>query len=224
MQPTRKPRMKICCISSKQEAQLAIHYGASALGLVSAMPSGPGVIAETMIAEIADTIPPAVATFLLTSQQDAEAIIVQQRRCHTNTIQICDSLHIDGYKKLKEALPGIALVQVVHVRGRGSIDEAAAVAPYVNGILLDSGNQSLAIKELGGTGRIHNWEISKAIREVVDVPIFLAGGLNADNVAEAIRQVQPFGVDICSGVRTNGELDETKLARYFNSIANALEG
>jgi phosphoribosylanthranilate isomerase len=115
-------------------------------------------------------------------------------------------------------------VQVVHVRGRESIDEAAAVAPYVNGILLDSGNQSLAIKELGGTGRIHNWEISKALRELVDVPIFLAGGLNADNVAEAIRQVQPFGVDICSGVRSNGELDEMKLAKYFNCIANALEG
>src|SRR5438270_12402729 len=120
MQATLKPRMKICCISSKQEAQLAIQYGASALGLVSAMPSGPGVISEAMIAEIADTIPPAVATFLLTSQQDVDAIIVQQRRCRTNTIQICDSLHVDGYKKLEETLPGIALVQVIHVRGRKS--------------------------------------------------------------------------------------------------------
>src|SRR5436305_1634211 len=161
MQPTRKPRIKICCISSKQEAQLAISYGASALGLVSAMPSGPGVIEEALIAEIAETIPPAVASFLLTSQQDPEVIIEQQRRCRTNTLQICDSLYVNGYKKLRKALPGIALVQVIHVRG----EEAIEVAPYVHGILLDSGNPSLAVKELGGTGRRHNWEISRKIRE-----------------------------------------------------------
>src|SRR5437763_11547627 len=194
MQPTKKPRIKICCMGSISEAQLAISYGASALGLVSAMPSGPGVISETLIAQIAETIPPGVASFLLTSQQDPDAIIEQQRRCRTNTIQIVDSLHIDGYKKLKDAMPGIALVQVIHVMEQQSIEEAVTVAPYVNAILLDSGNPSLAIKELGGTGRVHNWEISRAIREAVDVPIFLAGGLNADNVVQAIRQVGPFGV------------------------------
>jgi phosphoribosylanthranilate isomerase len=219
MQPTQKPRVKICCISSVQEAQLAIRYGASALGLVSEMPSGPGVIPETSIAEIASSIPPGVASFLLTSKQEPDAIIAQQHHCRTNTIQICDSLYIYGYKKLRDALPGIALVQVIHVRSDESFEEAVSVAPYVNGILLDSGNQSLAIKELGGTGRTHNWEISRAIREAVHVPVFLAGGLNAANVAEAISLVQPFGVDICSGVRTDGELDETKLAQFFSSVA-----
>jgi phosphoribosylanthranilate isomerase len=224
MQTTQKPRVKICCISSVEEAQLAIHYGASALGLVSEMPSGPGVISETSIAEIAMSIPPAVASFLLTSKQDPTAIIAQQRHCRTNTIQICDSLHIDSYKKLRSALPGIALVQVIHVRGPESIGEAVGVAPYVNGILLDSGNQSLAVKELGGTGHTHDWKISKAIREAVDVPIFLAGGLNATNVAEGIRQVRPFGVDVCSGVRTDGKLDKEKLARFFSSVAAPSQG
>jgi phosphoribosylanthranilate isomerase len=222
LQPTKKPRIKICCISSIYEAQLAIQHGASALGLVSSMPSGPGVITEDLIAQIAITIPPSVSSFLLTSKQDAGAIIAQQRKCGTNTIQIVDHFSIEGYKKLRDALPGISLVQVIHVKDEESLEEALSIAPYINGILLDSGNQSLPIKELGGTGRIHDWTISQKIREAVDIPLFLAGGLNADNVVEAITQVRPFGVDLCSGVRTNGRLDGEKLARFFNQVYSVI--
>lgn len=218
MQATKKPRVKICCISSIEEAQLAIHYGASALGLVSSMPSGPGVIAEDLIAEIAATIPPGVASFLLTSKQDVASIIEQQRHCKVNTIQICDRLLHGTYDELRAALPGIALVQVIHVTGDESLAEALSVAPHVHALLLDSGNQSLAIKELGGTGRVHNWEISRAIRAQVSIPIFLAGGLNPTNIKQAISQVGPFGLDICSGVRKNGQLDEALLAKFFTSV------
>ncbi len=221
MQPTPKPRVKICCISSVQEAQLAIRYGASALGLVSAMPSGPGVIEEAQIARITANIPPGIASFLLTSQQDPHIVIEQQRRCRANTLQLVDRFTINGYENLLEALPGISIVQVIHVTGEESIEEAVAVTPYVHAILLDSGNPALDVKELGGTGRIHNWEISRQIRQVVNVPLFLAGGLNAENVAQAITTVRPFGIDICSGVRTRGKLDEEKLLRFFHSIAQA---
>lgn len=221
MQPSKKPRVKICCISSQQEAQMAIEAGASALGLVSAMPSGPGPIPEELIAEIAARIPPGVASFLLTSRQDAASIIAQQRRCRVNTLQLVDRVEDGTYAALRAALPGIALVQVIHVRGPESFEEAVRIAPQVDALLLDSGNQTLAIKELGGTGRVHDWQISRAIREAVEVPLYLAGGLNAGNVAEAIRLVQPFGVDICSGVRTNGQLDAAKLASFFASIASA---
>ncbi len=218
MQPAHKPRVKICCINSIEEARLAIRYGAAAVGLVSSMPSGPGVIAEALIARIAARIPPAVASFLLTSKQDSAAIIEQQRRCGANTLQLVDSIPLEDYAVLRAALPGIALVQVIHVVDETAIEEARRVAPYVNGILLDSGNPSLRIKELGGTGRRHNWQISRVIREIVEVPVFLAGGLNADNIAEAIQQVAPFGVDVCSGVRTSDQLDEQKLAAFFSHI------
>ena len=99
-----------------------------------------------------------------------------------------------------------------------SVDEAIAVAPHVDAILLDSGNQSLAIKELGGTGRTHDWSLSRRIREAIDVPIFLAGGLNPTNVAAAIREVQPFGIDVCSGLRTEGDLDPQKLSEFIRAI------
>src|SRR6185369_6960963 len=155
MQPVSRPRVKVCCIASVVEAWLAIEHGASAVGLVSAMPSGPGPIAEELIAEIAGTIPPGVSSFLLTCQDDVDAIVDQQRRTRVNTIQVCDRLPPGSYARLREELPGVSLVQVVHVNGPEAVEEAIAIAPEVDAILLDSGNQSLPIKELGGTGRTH---------------------------------------------------------------------
>ncbi len=218
MESYPRPRVKICCISSVEEAELAIRCGASALGLVSAMPSGPGVIEEDLIAEIVARTPPPIATFLLTSLQDADSIIEQQRRLRANTLQIVDRLERGSYDDLRRALPGVSIVQVVHIDGEESIAEAMAVAPQVDAILLDSGNQKLAVKELGGTGRAHDWAISRRIREVIGSPVFLAGGLHAGNVAEAIRQVGPFGLDVCSGVRADGRLDESRLRSFFNAI------
>lgn len=218
-----KVRVKICCISSVGEAAIAVRHGASALGLVSAMPSGPGVIAEAAITEIAATAPPGVATFLLTSKCDADSIIAQQRRTRVNTIQLCDTVEPGGHARLREALPGISLVQVIHVTGEESVAEAIAVAGKVDALLLDSGNQKLAVKELGGTGRRHDWRISRKIVESVRVPVFLAGGLKPENVAEAIREVRPFGLDVCSGLRTDGNLDETKVKRFFANIATVSE-
>jgi phosphoribosylanthranilate isomerase len=210
--------VKICCIGSVEEARLAIKYGASAVGLVSAMPSGPGVIPEELIAEIAASVPPPIATFLLTCKETAAAMIAQQRRCLVNTIQICDRVASGVYDELRAALPSISLVQVVHVRDHTSFDEAMLAAGKADALLLDSGNQGLAVKELGGTGRTHDWAISRSIVESAGVPVFLAGGLNSNNIAEAIERVRPFAVDVCSGVRTNGRLDEDKLRAFFAEI------
>ncbi|HEY9674529.1 MAG TPA: phosphoribosylanthranilate isomerase [Waterburya sp.] len=219
MEPTKRPRVKVCGISSVEEANLAIQHGASALGLVSEMPSGPGMLSEGLIAQVASMVPPAVSSFLLTSKVDTLGIIAQQRRLGVNTIQICDRLQSGTHDDLRQALPGIAIIQVIHVTGTESIEEALSVAPHVHGLLLDSGNPSDATNELGGTGHIHDWEISRRIRESVDVPVFLAGGLNPDNVLTAIQQVQPFGVDVCTGVRTDGKLDETKLSKFFAQVS-----
>ena len=217
-----KPRVKICCIRNMAEAALAIRHGAAALGLDSAMPSGPGVIAEGTIVEIAATVPPGVATFLLTSRRDADSLIAQQRRCRVNTLQLCDSVEPGCHAELRASLPGIALVQVIHVTGPESLEEAVAVAGGVDALLLDSGNQELAVKELGGTGRTHDWRLSRKIVESVRAPVFLAGGLTPENVATAIREVRPFGLDVCSGLRTDGNLDEEKVRRFFANVASGL--
>ena len=216
-----RPRVKVCCIASEEEAALAVRMGASAIGLVSRMPSGPGPIPESRIRDIARTVPPGVATFLLTSETTAELIIEQQRFCRTTTLQLVDEVERGVHARLREALPGISIVQVIHVRDDDALRQSIAVAPAVDAILLDSGNPSLSTKELGGTGRVHDWALSRRIRDSVGVPIFLAGGLNPGNVAKAITQVAPFGVDACSGLRTNGNLDETKLAAFMNATFTA---
>ena len=213
-------RIKICCIKNIKEAEMAISFGASAIGLVAKMPSGPGPIPDETIREIAAAIPPPVATFLLTSHTSVADIIDHHRRTNTNTIQIVDSLAVGTYRQLKEALPAVRIVQVIHVIDENSIEEAIRISRSVDAILLDSGNPNLKVKQLGGTGRVHDWKLSRRIRESVACPVFLAGGLNPDNVTQAIEAVEPFAVDICSGVRTNGMLDIDKLERFFSAAAN----
>lgn len=212
-----RPRIKVCCISSINEANLAINFGASALGLVGRMPSGPGPIKDDLIAAIVKIIPPPVASFLLTSETLADKIVAHQKKVHTNTIQIVDALPERGYEFIRQQLPSVKLVQVIHVIDETSVEEALELSEEVDALLLDSGNPKLAVKELGGTGRVHNWHLSRKIVEQSKVPVFLAGGLNAANVQQAIEQVQPYGLDLCSGVRTNGSLDAAKLEAFFKA-------
>jgi phosphoribosylanthranilate isomerase len=214
-------RIKICCISSEKEAKTAIDAGASALGLVGPMPSGPGIIDDELIRNISLLAPPAVSTFLLTSQTTAEGIINHHYRTFTNTIQLVDSIKFDDYRIIKEKLPSVKIVQVIHVQDESSVEEAIKVSASSDALLLDSGNPFLSVKLLGGTGKTHNWKISRKIVESVNKPVFLAGGLHAGNVRQAIEEVQPFGVDICSGIRTNGNLDRAKLENFMQAVSKA---
>jgi len=210
-------RIKICCISSEEEARLAVEYGASAIGLVAKMPSGPGPIPDELIRQIAATVPPPVATFLLTSETMVNEIIDHHQRTNTNTIQIVDSLTSGTYVDLKAALHSVKIVQVIHVIDEGSVEEALEISGMVDAILLDSGNPKLKVKELGGTGKVHDWKLSRMIRENAKCPVFLAGGLNPNNVRQAIEEVEPFAVDVCSGVRTDGHLDRKKLELFIRN-------
>jgi len=214
------PRVKICCISSIEEANLAMEYGAHVLGLVANMLSGSGIISEDLIVKIARHIPPAVTSVLLTSYRSAKEIIAQHQYCRTNAIQICDNLQNGTHDDLRRALPGISLVQVIHVSGEESINAALDVSPNVDALLLDSGKKSDKKIELGGTGRTHDWSVSEQICRKVNIPVFLAGGLKPENVREAIKMVRPFAVDVCSGVRTNDQLDLDKLSTFIQNVGS----
>jgi phosphoribosylanthranilate isomerase len=213
-----KTKVKICCISSIEEAQNALKFGADVLGLVAKMPSGPGTVEDDLISEIVKSIPSETTTFLLTPKINPYEIIEHQRLTGTNCIQLVDSVKIEDYKTLRENLPNIKLIQVIHVTGEESIEEAKQYAVVADMILLDSGNPNLKIKELGGTGRVHNWELSCKIVASISKPVFLAGGLKPENIREAIETVKPYGVDLCSGVRTDGKLDLEKLGRFFEEL------
>lgn len=214
--------VKICCIANLDEARIAISAGATALGLVGPMPSGPGVIADEQIAEIAAGVPSGIRTFLLTSETQVEGIAEHHARTKTTTIQLVDALHEKAYDELRRALPGVEIVQVIHVRNENALPEALEVASRVDALLLDSGNPDLNVKELGGTGRVHDWNISRQIVRHSPIPVFLAGGLHAGNVGQARAAVSPDGFDLCSGVRSNGRLDPRKLEAFFLALQSSL--
>ena len=214
-------RLKVCCISSLAEARLAVAAGADALGLVSRMPSGPGVIAADLIAEIAAAAPPAVGTFLLTAETDGAAIADQVRCCGTNTVQLVDLVAPGDYARLRAGAPQVKVVQVIHVQDESAVELAQARASHVDALLLDSGRPQAPVAELGGTGRRHDWSISRKIVDSVDRPVFLAGGLSPDNVLDAVAAVRPFGVDLCTGVRRDGRLDPGKLHAFAQKLGRA---
>ena len=213
------PKIKICCISSLKEASVAVEAGASALGLVSEMPSGPGVISESKIRQISLAFSHRVETFLLTSRTQPAHIVEQHRRCRTTTVQLVDCVSERDLEAIRRTLHGVRLVQVVHVHDENAIRDAIRLSGYVDALLLDSGNTTLPIKELGGTGRVHNWAISNEIVKSVSVPVYLAGGVSVGNVREAIRAVSPYGLDLCSSIRTNDRLDPVKLKEFMDAAA-----
>lgn len=218
MSATRQTRVKVCCISSEAEAALAVACGANALGLVGPMPSGPGIIDETLAARIAATTPPGVETFLLTSRIEATDILAHVGSVRPSVVQVVQHVDPGVYPLLMKAAPEVKRVQVIHVEDAGALDLIGRYEPYVHAFLLDSGRPNADTVELGGTGRTHDWEISRRFVEATLRPVFLAGGLKPGNVSGAIGRVNPFGVDLCSGVRSNGDLDAEKLRAFMVAV------
>jgi phosphoribosylanthranilate isomerase len=214
-----RTRVKVCCIASIEEAELACSLGADALGLVGAMPSGPGVIDDDLAREIALAAPPPVGTFLLSSRELGGALADHVERCGSTAVQVVRHVSIEAHRVLDARVPRVRRVQVIHVEDARAIDLADVYAPHVHAFLLDSGRPSASVPELGGTGRVHDWEISAEFVRRSPRPVFLAGGLTPENVARAIERVRPFGLDVCSGVRTNGRLDAAKLRSFMKSVA-----
>jgi phosphoribosylanthranilate isomerase len=221
MEAIRLPKVKICCIQTIAEARLAIAAGADWIGLVSEMPSGPGVIPDDRIKQIAGAVRGETTTVLLTSRREADGIIEQARASGTDALQLVDEVSEEELRRVRRALPGVRMLQVVHVLGEESIERASAVAQLVDGVLLDSGDPRRAMKELGGTGRVHDWSLSRRIREALTVPVVLAGGLTPANARKAIALVRPYGLDVCSGVRTNALLDPVKLRAFMHAVQTA---
>ena len=203
------------------EVELAVRYGAHAVGLVADMPSGAGILGDDRLREVGPHVPPGVSGFLLTRETGPAAVRRQHREARTSAIQFVSRMDPAALEQLREELPGIALVQVLHVEDETALAAARAIEPWVDALLLDSGRPGAAVPELGGTGRVHDWDLSARIVAAAGKPVYLAGGLDAGNVGAAIRQVRPFGVDVCSGLRPDGALDEVLLSRFVAAVRRA---
>lgn len=218
MLSTVRTRIKICCMASLEEVQLAIHAGADAVGFVCATPSSPRTIDNHIVTTIASLVPPPTATFLLTSETTASGIAQHVQTAGTSTVQILPPLSPNESEQLPKLLPVTRRVQVIHVENESALDLIDLYAPHVHAFLLDSGRPTLSTPEYGGTGRTHDWSVSAEFVRRSPHPVFLAGGLSPTNVSEAIKVVRPFGVDLCSGVRTDDRIDRDKLKDFIDTV------
>jgi phosphoribosylanthranilate isomerase len=205
-------------MGSVAEMRLAVACGADCVGLVGHMPSGLGVIADTLARDIAHATPPAVSPILLTSRTQAREIADHIIFCGVGIVQIVNHIDPATHDRLDELVPAVRRLQVIHVESDDALRLLEFYSGHVHGFLLDSGRPGLAIPQLGGTGRIHDWSISAEFVRRSPLPVFLAGGLNVANVTAAIRQVRPYGVDVCSGLRSPLSLDESKLRAFMLAV------
>lgn len=214
-----KPDVKVCCIKSAEEASMAIDYGAQALGLVGPMPSGPGILSLDTIRDISRTIPTHINSFYLTSKTEFDAIAVEYEWVQTSHIQLTDYTSENTRLALRKNFPDLQIVQVVHVSENTWMDDIKSAENHTDLLLLDSGMPKAKKKQLGGTGQTHDWAISRKIVQKTSLPVYLAGGIHAGNVQEAVHTVKPFGIDLCSGLRSRDKLDPSKLKAFFDVLA-----
>ncbi len=213
------PAVKVCCIQDEGELRLAAAAGATFAGLVGAMPSGPGPIPDEDIARIAAAAPPGLISVLLTSRTEPDAIVAHVTATGVGAVQIVRKVPASTRRAVRAELPGVRILQVVHVEGPSALAEARRAAEGADYLLLDSGRPSAAVAELGGTGRTHDWSVSWRIVQESPVPVLLAGGLRPDNVGEAVAAVRPWGVDVCSGLRDGaGRLDRERVDGFMRIV------
>ncbi|MEU4316651.1 phosphoribosylanthranilate isomerase [Nocardia sp. NPDC024068] len=211
-------RAKICGIRSRADLDTAVDAGADAVGFISGTTHySEDVLTAEAAAQLSVITPPFVNRVLVTHLEDAHAILDLADRVDVDIIQVHGLVDRDTLRAVHGAAHGRTIVRAVHVTGPDSLATARTVAADCDAVLLDSRTAD----RLGGTGRTHDWSLSaRIVRELAGIgrPVILAGGLNSDNVDEAIEAVRPFGVDVNSGVETAaGDKDFAACAAFVKT-------
>ncbi len=194
--------LKVCCIQNIAEALSCIERQVHMIGFVSAMPTGFRLLTDLQIKDIISQLPPSeTLSVLLSSRTSAAGLVDHIRYTGAQALQIVDELSQDVLRQVREQLPELKIIQVIHVTSPKDIEKAQSIESLVDYILLDSGKQQGNPKALGGTGLTHDWSISAELVRSLSKPVMLAGGLKLQNIAEAIDTVGPAGIDICTGLR-----------------------
>jgi len=212
-----KPYVKVCGTTSESDIAVAVAAGVDALGFLVGLvyPSEDELTPEEASALIRG-MPPFVTSVLVTHQSDARVVSGLCERIPAAALQLHGEFVLDDIPVLRSSFPGMKIIKAVHVTGPGAVDAAKAAAAYADAILLDTQTAT----RIGGTGEVHDWSISRAICHAVrPTPTILAGGLRPDNVVAAIREVQPFAVDVNSGVSLRRGVKSGELVSQF--VANA---
>jgi len=212
-------QVKICGVKRAEDAGLAVAAGADALGfLVGQTHTSADFIAPLTAKAIAASLPSGVIGVLVTHLTDPGDVLDLAVLTGLTTVQLHGEIWPEDVARLRRAAPDLTFLKSFHVTDEAGLAYGEAFVGLVDGFVLDTANPKTG--QIGGTGQTHDWNLSRRIVERYrSVPVILAGGLNPDNVAEAIAAVGPFGVDVNSSTKgTDGFKSEAK-ARAF--VANA---
>jgi len=221
---SRRVRVKICGVGDAREVALAAASGADAIGFVSGWKTPEGRLDDAQIEALMRQVPSGPSKVLLTPYLSPEAMIAHAVRCGADTLQICDHVPVAYRYEVRAALPEVRLLQVAHMGGAIEVSEVVGLAEGADGLLLDSGVSGASFSERGGTGRVHDWEKSRAVVASVNTPVWLAGGLTPNNVLEAVSTVRPYGVDVCSGLRDQGVLSRRLVRQFMDALKTSAGG
>lgn len=213
-------RVKVCGIRNLNDALTALRSGADALGfLVGITHLAEDKIPAEDAAKIIAQLPPFVSTVMVTHLTDRDEIVSVAKELNVTTVQIHDYISPDDVAYVKEQLPMCKVIKAVHIQDeQRALELMHSFEPVCDALLLDSRTKS----RLGGTGIVCDWDICRKIVDECQIPVILAGGLTADNVAEAVRKTRPYGVDANSGLETpDGWKDADKIRRFVANAAAA---
>jgi len=210
-----KVRIKICGITNKEDLQAAAAFGADAVGFVVGVKSSPRNLQLSEARKLIKLVPLFVNSVVVTINESLEEIIEMYKHLQPTSIQIHGKKIQSDLKSLKEEIPNLFLIGSVKAAPFSAIKKSKDISKNVDAVLIDSYVKG----KNGGTGVVHNWDLSLRIKEVIaPTPLILAGGLKPENVADAIRSVQPYAVDVSSGVEKKPGIKDHK--KIFNFIKN----
>jgi phosphoribosylanthranilate isomerase len=205
-------RAKICGIRDAGARDVAVAAGADAVGFVVEISRSKRSIDRGEARGLIQGLPPFVSSVIVVEPQSAAEAANLALDTGADVIQINDSLSFEDMATLKNMVPA-RLVATVPA-SPGGLNHARQMTRVADALLIDSFEGG----KLGGTGTVHDWNLSSDLVRNVDVPLILAGGLDPENVAEAIEKVRPYAVDVSSGVETDGAKDPEKIKAFLKEV------
>ncbi|MEM0035812.1 MAG: phosphoribosylanthranilate isomerase [Candidatus Korarchaeum sp.] len=213
----RRVKVKVCGLKREEDLRTACGLGADMVGFVVEVPSSPRSLSLDEAARLIKLVPDDVISVIVVVSHDLERVSRAYNTLKPDLIQIHGPLDI---KRFKEEAPEAFIVKALGVSSAQVIEEALSSYYLVNGFLADSPHP----EKHGGTGLVHNWDLSKILKEAVyPKPLILAGGLNPENVERAVRYVKPYAVDVSSGIESSpGSKDPEKLRVFIRKAKGVL--
>ncbi|OGG73833.1 hypothetical protein A3A40_00270 [Candidatus Kaiserbacteria bacterium RIFCSPLOWO2_01_FULL_54_20] len=210
-------RVKICGIKNIEDARAAYEAGADELGFHVALDGGRSPLTPESAAEMIRMLPGGVSSVVVTSATQPAQLIEIAGKTGARILQLYGDVTVETMREIKQAVPYMELWKVLNVSYESSIAKAKEYKGAADAIALDTLNKETGAR--GGSGKTHDWNISKKIVESVSIPVVLAGGLTPENVAEAIATVSPAGVDVNSGVSNPDGSKDIEKVRAFIKVA-----